>query len=522
MEQSSAAEQRAFAVAKLKRAASLPRMKDGRRPPMHVEAVSEGEKSQLEDRNEDEIKDGERKEDQSVLSDEPLKPQDPPPMNELRDEPSVETLTPAAVDEEPSMQKDEAASPAQKKRRRSRSRSRGSKDFKNKLRLMAPSPGPGLPLNQTSNESSEGEEAPPASPPVISPRPQRFDPSPSRILDSPFYPGTTPSTPMLPSLEALQKGLFRSNSASASSGVQRMMAMAKLTGEPFDPTAVSSPPPPAGKLARNNTVAGGERMAARALLFHRLDKRINTEGDQTSGGEPEDPPARIPTPIKRRRRRSRRNSARASAVVDDREVGDDRPPSTTPNTPLVPHSPLLPLHYPPLLSRPPLPHNDSFEYESPLGRRGVVIEDEDDAPESAGTIIPPGLPHTPMRDQLNGRMPHLSDSTSVFTIDSGSGVGVPMFLSQKHGLKGDVFPTSPFATPLREKAYLEDEDDQVAVYEDARRDLRPDPFVDRELSWIAEPGMSSSSSYTTFLIFISSRVADTNTRRGRRGRRHRR
>src|ERR1700732_170708 len=42
---SSAAEQRAFAVARLKRAASLPRMKDGRRPPMHVDGVSEGEKT---------------------------------------------------------------------------------------------------------------------------------------------------------------------------------------------------------------------------------------------------------------------------------------------------------------------------------------------------------------------------------------------------------------------------------------------------------------------------------------------
>nr|VWO96116.1 Carboxylic ester hydrolase (EC [Ganoderma boninense] len=51
MDHSSAAEQRATAVAKLKRAASLPRMKDGRRPPMHVEAVSEGERSQGEERD---------------------------------------------------------------------------------------------------------------------------------------------------------------------------------------------------------------------------------------------------------------------------------------------------------------------------------------------------------------------------------------------------------------------------------------------------------------------------------------
>ena len=50
MDHSSAAEQRATAVAKLKRAASLPRMQNGRRPPMHVEAVSEGERSQVEER----------------------------------------------------------------------------------------------------------------------------------------------------------------------------------------------------------------------------------------------------------------------------------------------------------------------------------------------------------------------------------------------------------------------------------------------------------------------------------------
>lgn len=41
-------EQRMLAVAKLKRAASLPRLKDGRRPPMHNEGVSEGEKGPAE------------------------------------------------------------------------------------------------------------------------------------------------------------------------------------------------------------------------------------------------------------------------------------------------------------------------------------------------------------------------------------------------------------------------------------------------------------------------------------------
>ena len=47
MEQITIAKQRASAIAKLKRATSSVRMKDGRRPPMHVEAMSK-EKSQVE------------------------------------------------------------------------------------------------------------------------------------------------------------------------------------------------------------------------------------------------------------------------------------------------------------------------------------------------------------------------------------------------------------------------------------------------------------------------------------------
>lgn len=80
-------EQRLQAVAKLKRAASLPRMKDGRRPPMHVDGVSEGERAN---------------------TDEESRPTSPPP--------------------------EENQMPIRPKRRsRSRSRSRGSKDYKNKI-----------------------------------------------------------------------------------------------------------------------------------------------------------------------------------------------------------------------------------------------------------------------------------------------------------------------------------------------------------------------------------------------------
>ena len=46
----SVAEQRANAVARLRRAVSLPRMKDGRCPPMHVKAVTgDSEKFQADE-----------------------------------------------------------------------------------------------------------------------------------------------------------------------------------------------------------------------------------------------------------------------------------------------------------------------------------------------------------------------------------------------------------------------------------------------------------------------------------------
>ena len=480
MEQTTAAEQRAFAVAKLKRAASLPRMKDGRRPPMHVEAVSEGEKSQVEEKPdgtkdpegdpeglETELPPPEQLLEPPQTSTQPCHPDDPV-VDELVEEPAT-TTTPEPVATE------------KKKRRRSRSRSRGSKDLKTKLKVVTPS----LPTVQA-NESSQDEDAAPtrSPPPLACPKPSRFDPMSPRFADAGFHPPTSPSTPMIPSLEAIRTGLFRSNSAS--SGVQRAMAMAKLTGETFDPVAVVTNSPFA-KLTRNNTVAGGERMAARALLFHRLGERLNTDAEQTSAGE--EVTTQTTAPAKRKRRRKRRSSSRASTVVDDRE-----PSSTTPTTPVLPNSPLtLPananqlagalLHRPPSAPRSYTPINieNGVEYQTLLHNRGVVIEDEDDPPEQS-PLLPTGLPQTPQRSHL-GRLPHVSDAPSNFSTDSPPGIGVPFFLSQqKNLLRPDVFPTSPFATPLKEKAYLEDEDDTFA---EVRRIPLP---TEREPSWVAEPG----------------------------------
>ena len=375
----------------------------------------------------------------------------------------------------------DSAGSEKKKRRRSRSRSRGSKDLKTKLKVVTPS----LPTVPANNESSQDEDATVTGlpPPLLSPKPFRSDPTSPRYAEAGFHPPTSPSTPMLPSLEAIRTGLFRSNSAS--SGVQRAMAMAKLTGETFDP-ATAATDSPLAKLTRNNTVAGGERMAARALLFHRLGERLNTDAEQTSAGE--EVTTQTTAPTKRKRRRKRRSSSRASTVVDDRE-----PSSTTPTTPVLPNSPLTLtanvnqltgalIHRPPSAPRSHTPVNieNGVEYQTPLHNRGVVIEDEDDPPEQSPPL-PAGLPQTPQRGNL-GRLPHVSDAPSNFSTDSAPGIGVPFFLSQKNLLRPDVFPTSPFATPLKEKAYLEDEDDALA---EVRR--MPLPTNEREPSWVAEP-----------------------------------
>jgi serine/arginine repetitive matrix protein 2 len=491
MEQPTAAEQRAFAVAKLKRAASLPRMKDGRRPPMHVEAVSEGEKSQVEEKtDEPENPDGDQ-------PSEGVETAHPPPEQALESPPtntqpcqSNECAADEQMEAPPTATTPDSAAVEKKRRRRSRSKSRGSKDLKNKLNVVTPS------LPKANNESSQDEDAAPtnSSPPLVSPKPFRFDLMSPPYTEAGLYPPTSPSTPMIPTLEALRSGLFRSNSAS--SGVQRAMAMARLTGETFDPaTTVTNPP--LAKLSRNNTVAGGERMAARALLFHRLGERLNTDAEQTSAGE--EATTQTTATAKRKRRRKRRSSSRASTVVDDRE-----PSSTTPTTPLVPNSSLtVPananhlaealVQRPPSAPRSYTPVNieNGVEYQTPLHNRGVVIEDEDEPPEQSPPL-PVGLPHTPQRTHL-GRLPHVSDAPSNFSTDSTPGIGVPFFLShQKNLLRPDVFPTSPFATPLKEKAYLEDEDDTFA---EVRR--VPLPTNERELSWV-----DPSKAFSTFEGFV--------------------
>ena len=494
---SSAAEQRATAVAMLKRAASLPRMKDGRRPRLHPEAVSEGE--QVDKPDEESAPDSDDKPDtpeaepvdvaqcmepEAAVVDveeqrdgerEPSGPPEPEPTQDKSPEVPPTDGTP----ERPS-------TPARKRRSRSRARSRGSKD----LRLKTKTPPP------ANNESSADEYAAddhPPSPPLISPIPSHFaNFQASRFLHSPvspipnmFYPITSPSTPMMPSLDDIQKniGLYRSNSV----GAARMMAMSKLTGEPVEAFASSSTP-----LGRNNTVSGGERgerVAARRMLFNKLRRPEKGDADQTSGTDDLSRPA---TPARQRGTRSRNRSSRASTVLDDRD--DREQTSTTPNTPIVPPSPLLPQLPAVAMARAMSSDSNRTPVQAqpdvtmPMGGRGVVIEDEDEDADKLAVDKPYVLPTSPAR-AVGNRAPYSSDVASQLSSESLSAVPVPFFLSTQSAGRPEGFPASPWETPLREKQYLDDDEES-----DAYRELRiaagsRQAFPrDSEISWVAEPG----------------------------------
>ncbi|KAF8897035.1 hypothetical protein CPB84DRAFT_1781377 [Gymnopilus junonius] len=512
---SSRAEQRMLAVAKLKRAASLPRMKDGRRPPMHVEAVSEGEKAQSEgekvEREETEKAAPERNgnygQETAQVDEEEKSP-----------EPDSDNLAPATAkstdgDLEADTELEErplSPTTAFKKRRsRSRSRSRGSKDFKGKFKP------PQSPVPQLGGDSSPDENpiAPspvvlPMVPPLLSPIPHFPFLQQSRFLRSPtpvapemslFYPGTSPPTP-LPTLEDLSKSLMRSNSAGSSAAAGRRAAMHKLTGgtETYDPSPSPTPPPYLSKLSRNNTVSGGERIAARQNMLNRLGTRIKeADADIASGGEDRGAPS--PTPAKRRRRRSRRSSATAAAGPNPPTVSD----SSNPNTPAIPSTPLptLPNHFAELRAQSTTPNQLSSsrtqsserveeEPERPelTRRRSVLIEDPDeedrDLPEQS-YVGSPGTPHRTFDSQRN-----LPSSESPSNIPDLS-MTLPIHMNQRAPSRNGLFSGSPFQAPIKEKT-LSDEDEEQVIYPATTARPRT-PYgnaienYEREISWVASP-----------------------------------
>lgn len=496
--QPSDAELRAGAVAKLKRATSLPRIKGGRRPPMHPEGASEGEKS----RDDASSRHGDDSS-KNVTSDEREDEQHP-----ARTEPQVQH-------EQSDPQPSSLSLPSPKRKRRSRSRSRSrSKDLKDLKPSKSPTPADSSPEVKLDSLPAFDDI------PVAAPTPSRpvGIPAGSRL---PFVQPTSPSSPTpsgaVPTLQDLQQrlgaGLFRSQSAS------RAAAMLKLTGASSNSELPQpSPSPKPAPLSRSNTVTGSERAVARQRMIGRLQHRMVNQTDDltTSGGEDI-----VPIPPKRRRRRSRRSSgtgsgAGASVIVDDRE-----PTSTSPNTPVVlfsslpvqqyPESPRLafappnsqtqPLPPPPLPPPPPAPSPPPTEEEGPtkvieshpspialqqwtfeLGppRRDDVVIEDDEEPSAAESEPPlpqlsPSLPHTPPHDtpadlaNINGhdrpRAPHTPDPPSM---TASSAHLVPVILSNDtlpSPYKDDVFPKSPFNTPLKERPRDEEEEEEIVYRE---------------------------------------------------------
>lgn len=541
------AEQRAVLVAKLKRAASLPRMKDGRRPPMHAEAVSESEKGPPE--TSEPTTDGEDTNPQEPTSAEPQYHQDGPEQPTLEEPESNELRTPKDPDEGLPVEghtgafdaegdgeaEDRPFSPSssgRSRRRRSRSRSRTSRDFKGKSRA----PTPGLTGDSSPDEAPPIPIAVPMFPallqpvPITSHLPPQFVPYQQSMFgavpEGLFYPGTSPPTPLpLPSLEAIQKGLMRSNSAGGTQASRRL-AMAKLTNgtETYDPSPSPTPPPlPGNRLARNNTVAGGERIAARQIMLGRLAGRVakETDTEQASGASGEDRSgAPSPGPDKRRRRRSRRRSSAAVPPVSDSD------PVSTPSQTPVPPAPQITPHnaYFDLRSASATPNqalssrNQSNEHvaasppppmpeaEPDRRRRSVLIEDDEEEVRYQPQPRIPTISHTPPPPRAS---PHISILRNVFqrsespVIHSPSNrqhfneandtSSAPVFLGQASSAHADRVPPSPFATPLKEKdRQLDDDEEERVLYPaDSLRPRTPATNVDafdREISWVATPG----------------------------------
>jgi serine/arginine repetitive matrix protein 2 len=481
MAEPTAADVRAVAVARLKRAASLPRMKDGRRPPMHDDAVSEGDK-------------GNNAEGAMSHSDEATDAEPPPVLVTAQEEGST------AVEEESQISGRDTPSKTKRRgrsRSRSRSRSRGSKDFKEAIAKTNES-------NRPMDSSPEGQLPPIPffAPALVSPIPAHFTPMPihPRAFFSPSSPSPhhflhSPNSPP-PSLDALRAGLIRSNSA-------RLLAMNKLTGRSESPTNVlsSSPSPtPPVLLTRSNTAPGMERSAARNRMFQQLEKRApakdGAESD-ISGGGVEDPGVDSS---------STGHSKRASPSLSNAVI-DDRDPA-----PVSPFQTPTPLPAPDVERQSDSTNvngDDTSERHSPLRRaippgpavHGIVIEEEIDdesvenpLPQSSG-LHPNGLPATPPTRKPPTR-PQMSESSTSSMSTNTDTERIPVFLHE-HGQKSpytqDTFPVtiSPMSTLVRESGIRDEDegdgDDEKVVFlypEEMRERKAYLGRLENNISWI--------------------------------------
>lgn len=505
VEEPSAADLRAVAVAKLKRAASLPRIAGGRRPPMpmHDEAVSEGDKSVSTTNTTTLATEATSKPNASDTSPETSieRTLSPPPSissppwtdqsgtppilhsesEALVDDTAVETQ-PSRAGSETTTKADESAimsgdeeppasgrnTPLKKRRRRSRSRSRGSKDFKEIKAELA------RPLD------SSPEELPPIpffQPALASPLPPPFIQMPRNLFITPPHPFLNQPGTVPPSLDAIRAGLMRSNSA-------RAMAMNKLTGGRDSPTNPFIQPPTTGAtLGRSATVTGVERSAARNLMLRRLEKRAptpkgglssvtgfnTTENDALSEAEdalpvasPVTPASGVSTAVPPTH--SKRVSPAMSNVVDDRDL----PPSPTESRQGTP-SPLEGRNLPTQLNiavqrehretLAKLMGQDHFEFDTPARRRhqpqhSILVEEEDDfddLPPQPTTISSSSSGSMPavMISELgmpSSRKQKISEFSSLSSVTSQNDTErIPLFFQeegQKSPYAQDTFPVT--------------------------------------------------------------------------------
>lgn len=512
----SVAEQRANAVAKLKRAASLPRLKNGRRPQMHNEVVSEGERILHED-----VQDPS----QDTPSD---RVSDVDPNSNLQSADKPGTPDPSTL--------------TRKRRSRSRSRSRGSKD----LRKFKPPQSP-LPTTVTPSNDSSPDDSPPSPmeyplQSIIAPIPSHLNPllpaASSFILpgyltgENVILSSAASPVPGLSQLQALmsQQGLQRSNSAGAARMLTLQNTLQKLTGgaEPVQstfPSPAISPQP--NKLGRNNTVSGGEsieRSAARRLMMAQLNKRMVKETDL----EQEDVRPFSPS-NRRRRRRSKRQSINPpvlSATDESDLVSTSNPTPNRANTPQLQLEELAP-NFEPTPSTTPLPPipihplatpsinlnetiNSSrqstpvravppshFDVASRKRRESVLIEDQDDEDRVPPQSTYYGLPGAPSHPSpgISPHPPHSSEiSTDSVPVDI-TNVPVLQTSLERTPSRQARFPSSPFARPHMEISLSSDQeeerdpdDEEVFPTEAFRRSPYHDG-LNREISWVAEPGL---------------------------------
>ena len=531
-------QQRLLAVAKLKRAASLPRMKDGRRPPMHPEGFSEGERGGSTGEN-------------SESSTPPLQEGEGP--QQTAQEPVTEHVAEKEVPEqepelERPMDETDMTTPTKQGRRRSRSRprSRGSKDLKGKARQTPPptssSPSPMLPAGDSSQDEGSSVFASSSLPlshshspspgpfqqyPRLarSPTPNAFlrSPTPNGILRSPtpnsqdpnWYPPYSASP--VPSLQAIQQTLLqRSNSGG------RNLAMHKLTGG----KDVYDMPPVTSNVQRNNTVSGGERNVVRNRMLVTLQRSASRnatrelDAEQSAGEDPaSSAPSPSPTPTGKRRRRHRRRSSNASNPNKEGVSDSDFPP-TTPNTPNIPPTPLpagiidislAPLRTPsavpsrilsPSPGPPPIPveakpSHESFERSpSVLDRHRsaasqdhathpfenpVVEEEEDDDDER--TRNSPSAAQENSASNGNGRSEQRAATPSEVPKHLGNGdsaASSPRLRLMTHIVgHTDSLPSSPFQVPLKE------EEQSPEVRQRTQSPLAGHRRRERERSWIS-------------------------------------